>query len=276
MLLHHILRFPRVLQPMSCWYSKNTCSPPSALALGSALGGLCGSAGTPQRVRGMKKGMLCWLARGTTSHTGNQILCNQRQLRSKLFRLTAASLWEDKRVSQESLSSLSHSLCDLGLVSWGVKRSDEHLRLYFPEQTDLVAKINSCWQTAILYLKCSILIFLMWKNKWRYILANESRSQIRVETNVCPELLGNPKPVPKTVVFSSEVVPKWQLFLQVGNLKARLASQEAELQLRNHDAEALITKIGLQTEKVSQEKAIADAEERKVRLFPPFRVLSYI
>ncbi|XP_062957128.1 dynein axonemal heavy chain 11 [Cynocephalus volans] len=51
---------------------------------------------------------------------------------------------------------------------------------------------------------------------------------------------------------------------QVGDLKARLASQEAELQLRNEDAEALITKIRLQTEKVSQEKAIADSEERKV------------
>ncbi|XP_071071224.1 dynein axonemal heavy chain 11 [Dasypus novemcinctus] len=51
---------------------------------------------------------------------------------------------------------------------------------------------------------------------------------------------------------------------QVGDLKARLASQEAELQLRNHDAEALITKVGLQTEKVSREKAIADAEEQKV------------
>uniref|UniRef100_A0A8C4PUN9 Dynein axonemal heavy chain 11 n=1 Tax=Equus asinus asinus TaxID=83772 RepID=A0A8C4PUN9_EQUAS len=51
---------------------------------------------------------------------------------------------------------------------------------------------------------------------------------------------------------------------QVGDLKARLASQEAELHLRNHDAEGLITKIGLQTEKVSREKAIADAEERKV------------
>ncbi|XP_066096637.1 dynein axonemal heavy chain 11 isoform X2 [Saccopteryx bilineata] len=51
---------------------------------------------------------------------------------------------------------------------------------------------------------------------------------------------------------------------QVGDLKARLASQEAELQLRNQDAEALITKIGLQTEKVSREKAVADAEERKV------------
>ncbi|KAM4874879.1 dynein axonemal heavy chain 11 [Thomomys bottae] len=51
---------------------------------------------------------------------------------------------------------------------------------------------------------------------------------------------------------------------QVADLKARLASQEAELQLKNHDAEALITKIGLQTEKVSREKAIADAEERKV------------
>lgn len=128
MLLHQILHSSLVLQPMPCWYSKNTCSPPSALALGSALDGLCGSAETPQRVRGMKKGMLSWLSRGTTSHTGNQILCHQRQLMSKLLRLTAASLWEDKRVSQESLSSLSHSLCGLGLVSWGVKRSDEHLR----------------------------------------------------------------------------------------------------------------------------------------------------
>ncbi|XP_015413618.1 PREDICTED: dynein heavy chain 11, axonemal [Myotis davidii] len=51
---------------------------------------------------------------------------------------------------------------------------------------------------------------------------------------------------------------------QVGDLKARLASQEAELQLRNQDTEALIAKIGLQTEKVSREKAIADAEEQKV------------
>ncbi|XP_034877289.1 dynein heavy chain 11, axonemal [Mirounga leonina] len=51
---------------------------------------------------------------------------------------------------------------------------------------------------------------------------------------------------------------------QVADLKARLASQEAELRLRNDDAEALITKIGLQTEKASREKAIADAEERKV------------
>uniref|UniRef100_A0A8D2LWB0 Dynein axonemal heavy chain 11 n=1 Tax=Varanus komodoensis TaxID=61221 RepID=A0A8D2LWB0_VARKO len=51
---------------------------------------------------------------------------------------------------------------------------------------------------------------------------------------------------------------------QVEDLKYKLASQEAELQLRNQDAEALITKIGLQTEKVSKEKAIADAEEQKV------------
>ncbi|KAH0627401.1 hypothetical protein JD844_003041 [Phrynosoma platyrhinos] len=50
----------------------------------------------------------------------------------------------------------------------------------------------------------------------------------------------------------------------VEDLKYKLASQEAELKLRNQDAEALITKIGLQTEKVSKEKAIADAEEQKV------------
>ncbi|XP_020637559.3 dynein axonemal heavy chain 11 isoform X1 [Pogona vitticeps] len=51
---------------------------------------------------------------------------------------------------------------------------------------------------------------------------------------------------------------------QVEDLKSKLAFQEAELKLRNQDAEALITKIGLQTEKVSKEKAIADAEEQKV------------
>ncbi|KAM4689042.1 dynein axonemal heavy chain 11 [Discoglossus pictus] len=51
---------------------------------------------------------------------------------------------------------------------------------------------------------------------------------------------------------------------QVEDLKAKLASQEAELKLRNKDAEALISKIGRQTEKVSQEKTIADAEEQKV------------
>lgn len=53
------------------------------------------------------------------------------------------------------------------------------------------------------------------------------------------------------------------------DLKSRLASQEAELQLRNQDAEALIAKIGFQTEKVRQEGAIAAAEEQKVSLIPP-------
>ncbi|ETE63288.1 Dynein heavy chain 11, axonemal, partial [Ophiophagus hannah] len=53
---------------------------------------------------------------------------------------------------------------------------------------------------------------------------------------------------------------------QVEDLKYKLASQEAELQLRNQDTEALITKIGLQTEKVSKEKAIADAEEQKFKV----------
>ncbi|XP_069067570.1 dynein axonemal heavy chain 11 [Pleurodeles waltl] len=51
---------------------------------------------------------------------------------------------------------------------------------------------------------------------------------------------------------------------QVEDLKAKLASQEAELQERNENAEALITKIGRQTEKLCQEKALADAEEQKV------------
>ncbi|XP_060681399.1 dynein axonemal heavy chain 11-like isoform X1 [Hemiscyllium ocellatum] len=51
---------------------------------------------------------------------------------------------------------------------------------------------------------------------------------------------------------------------QVEDLKSKLASQEVELKFRNQDAEALITKIGFQTEKVSHEKAIVDAEEQRV------------
>ncbi|XP_063285477.1 dynein axonemal heavy chain 11-like [Pelobates fuscus] len=51
---------------------------------------------------------------------------------------------------------------------------------------------------------------------------------------------------------------------QVEDLKSKLAIQEVELQQRNRDTEALIAKIGQQTEKVNQEKSIADAEERKI------------
>ncbi|XP_020566647.2 dynein heavy chain 11, axonemal-like [Oryzias latipes] len=51
---------------------------------------------------------------------------------------------------------------------------------------------------------------------------------------------------------------------QVEDLKAKLAVQEVELYQRNHDIEALIAKIGQQTDKVNQERAVADAEEQKV------------
>ncbi|GCB64021.1 hypothetical protein scyTo_0000226, partial [Scyliorhinus torazame] len=52
--------------------------------------------------------------------------------------------------------------------------------------------------------------------------------------------------------------------IKVEDLKSKLAFQEVELKFRNQDAEALITKIGFQTEKVSHEKAIVDAEEQRV------------
>nr|XP_043887070.1 dynein axonemal heavy chain 11 [Solea senegalensis] len=51
---------------------------------------------------------------------------------------------------------------------------------------------------------------------------------------------------------------------QVEDLKAKLAVQEVELWQRNTDIEALIAKIGQQTEKLNQERAVADAEEQKV------------
>nr|CAD7593189.1 unnamed protein product [Timema genevievae] len=51
---------------------------------------------------------------------------------------------------------------------------------------------------------------------------------------------------------------------QVDDLKAKLAIQEIELQKKNEAADALIEIVGVETEKVSTEKAIADEEEMKV------------
>ncbi|NXN68995.1 DYH17 protein, partial [Himantopus himantopus] len=52
---------------------------------------------------------------------------------------------------------------------------------------------------------------------------------------------------------------------QVDDLKAKLAVQEAELKQKNEDADKLIHVVGVETEKVSREKAIADEEELKVQ-----------
>lgn len=48
------------------------------------------------------------------------------------------------------------------------------------------------------------------------------------------------------------------------DLKAKLAAQEVELKQKNEDADKLIEVVGVETEKVSKEKAIADEEELKV------------
>ncbi|XP_075576162.1 dynein axonemal heavy chain 17 isoform X2 [Pelecanus crispus] len=52
---------------------------------------------------------------------------------------------------------------------------------------------------------------------------------------------------------------------QVDDLKAKLAVQEAELKLKNEDADKLIHVVGVETDKVSREKAVADEEELKVQ-----------
>lgn len=49
------------------------------------------------------------------------------------------------------------------------------------------------------------------------------------------------------------------------DLKARLAVQEEELKVKNESADKLIHVVGIETEKVSKEKAIADEEELKVQ-----------
>ncbi|XP_019728452.1 dynein heavy chain 11, axonemal isoform X3 [Hippocampus comes] len=53
---------------------------------------------------------------------------------------------------------------------------------------------------------------------------------------------------------------------QVEDLKAKLADQEFDLTIKNQNIEALITKIGLQTERVSSKKEAADVEAQKVSL----------
>ncbi|XP_037074053.1 dynein beta chain, ciliary-like [Pollicipes pollicipes] len=51
---------------------------------------------------------------------------------------------------------------------------------------------------------------------------------------------------------------------QVDDLKAKLASQEVELKIKNEDADRLIQIVGKETETVTREKNIADSEEKKV------------
>ncbi|XP_035888860.1 dynein heavy chain 9, axonemal isoform X2 [Phyllostomus discolor] len=53
---------------------------------------------------------------------------------------------------------------------------------------------------------------------------------------------------------------------QVDDLKAKLATQEVELKQKNEDADKLIQEVGIETDKVSREKALADKEEQKVAL----------
>jgi dynein heavy chain len=54
---------------------------------------------------------------------------------------------------------------------------------------------------------------------------------------------------------------------QVDDLKAKLATQEVELGAKNEEAERLIERVAVDTEKVNKEKAVADEEEQKVATF---------
>lgn len=47
-------------------------------------------------------------------------------------------------------------------------------------------------------------------------------------------------------------------------MKQQLALQEVELNKKNEEADKLIEIVGIETERVSREKAIADEEELKV------------
>ncbi|XP_061390860.1 dynein beta chain, ciliary isoform X1 [Musca vetustissima] len=54
--------------------------------------------------------------------------------------------------------------------------------------------------------------------------------------------------------------------VQVADLKVKLAVQEVELKEKNEAADALIEIVGIETEKVQSEKALADEEEMKVAI----------
>ena len=53
---------------------------------------------------------------------------------------------------------------------------------------------------------------------------------------------------------------------QVDDLKDKLKSQEIELAVKNKEADTLIEKVGIETEKVNKEKAVAAIEQEKVRI----------
>lgn len=77
-------------------------------------------------------------------------------------------------------------------------------------------------------------------------------------------------PCPQRVVtgavrFPSPLTCSISPLVKVDDLKARLAIQEEELKVKNESADKLIHVVGIETEKVSKEKAIADEEELKVQ-----------
>ena len=59
-------------------------------------------------------------------------------------------------------------------------------------------------------------------------------------------------------------------------LKAKLAVQEAELKQKNENADKLIHVVGVENEKVSKEKAIADEEEIKVEVINKVRSQAWL
>lgn len=78
--------------------------------------------------------------------------------------------------------------------------------------------------------------------------------------NTCKYLL------PVHRLFDLLLLNRCVTFCQVEDLKAKLAVQEVELWQRNEEIEALLAKIGQQTDKVNQERSVADEEEQKVRV----------
>ncbi|XP_071797739.1 dynein beta chain, ciliary isoform X1 [Asterias amurensis] len=139
------------------------------------------------------------------------------------------------------------------------KRFLEEVDLLGPELKGSVAEFMAFVHTSVNEMSK---IYLQNERRYNYTTPKSFLEQIKLYQN----LLGQKSKelTAKMERLENGLTKLQSTAQQVDDLKAKLASQEAELKLKNEDADKLIQIVGVETEKVSKEKAIADEEEKKV------------
>ncbi|XP_051851510.1 dynein axonemal heavy chain 9 [Antechinus flavipes] len=106
--------------------------------------------------------------------------------------------------------------------------------------------------------------YLRYERRYNYTTPKSFLEQIRLYQNL---MVKNGKELTSKMERIENGLQKLHsTSAQVDDLKTKLALQETELTQKNEDADKLIQVVGVETEKVSKEKAIADEEEQKVAL----------